>query len=194
MTRCVLLDIDDVLLTARAHVLPTNLARIEIMAAGKAHGLDLLDALPLTFDPIAVAWLNRLTLLTSAKIVVHSSWRNQFSGEEIRAHLLSQGVTGESLHDDLCCPGGPMSNKANDIEMWLSEHPEVSRWVCIDDDKAVGHGLKKLGLIPARRNTVPKAAGCFIEVDPAIGFGPRDYRTALEHFGIRDVLPMKGSV
>jgi len=194
MTRCGFLDIDDVVLTARAHVLPANVDRIEKMAAGEANGLNLLDALPLAFDPVAVAWLNRLTLLSVAMIVVHSSWRGQFSTVDIRAHLLSQGITETSLHEDLCCPGGPMSSKANDIEMWLSEHPEVSRWVCVDDDKAVGRELKELGLIPARRNWDVQSAGCFLEVDPAIGFGPRDYQLALEHFGIRDVLPVKGSV
>lgn len=196
MRKIAFLDIDDVLLTARAHALPLNAARIERMASGLSFGLDLLDALPIEFDPCAVAWFNRLIKLTEAKVVVHSSWRAQFTPDEIRSHLVSQGIDPATLHADLCCPGGPMSSKAEDIQAWLQEHPEVTKWVCLDDEARVGKGLLELGLLSCSPNGRPQdkdAVGCLVQIDARTGLGPKEYREALKHFELSDCLPMRGA-
>lgn len=195
MGNIVFVDIDDVLLTARAHALPSNAERIGRMSAGKAFGLDLLDALPTAFDPCAVAWLNRLATGVAAKIVVHSSWRAQFSAEEIGAHLVSQGVAAEHLHSKLCCPYAAMSTKAENIAEWLSAVGDTGLWACLDDEASVGKGLKKCGLTPiSRYSDGERPRGLFVHVDPRTGFGPKEYAVALSHFGIEDFLPLKGSV
>lgn len=183
MIRIVFIDIDDVLLTARAHALPENAARIERMEAGGAYGLDLFGALPIAFDPCAVAWLNRIVAVAGAKIVVHSSWRGHFSDVQIRGHLLSQGIPAASLHSDLCCPGGPMTSKAEDICLWLQEHPGVDAWVAFDDDPNVAKGVKRLKL----------AGGEVVTVNPRCGLGPGDHARALRVFGVADLLPRKDS-
>lgn len=158
----VFLDIDDVLLTKRARALTANIARLE--RGGP----------PDVFDPVAVAWLVRLCRLSSAKVVVSSSWRNHMSTPEILDHLISQGIAADLFHAVPCCPRRELSTKAEDIQAWLAAN-STDIWVALDDDRALARAL---GNTPGR--------GLVVQINAAAGFGPVGYWRAMRHFGASD--------
>lgn len=83
-----------------------------------------------SFDQKAIAVLNEILAETGTEIVVSSDWRFHCSLSEMR-DLYSQrgiiklpiGYTTESAMADRC----------EEIGHWLSEHPEVEKWVAVDD-------------------------------------------------------------
>ncbi|RAU20746.1 hypothetical protein CU669_16820 [Paramagnetospirillum kuznetsovii] len=197
MTKIAFLDIDDVILTGRAHALPANIARLEAFRATDGVGLTLLESQPATFDPVAVAWLNRLAQLSGAKIVVHSSWRKSVGDRETVAHLISQGVEAAYLHEKPCCPWKFTSPKIHDISLWLDSAEErgevIEQFVVIDDSDVwrSSESDEPSDLDDDGRPYSPMARhpqGLMVQVDPAVGFSPADYRKALDFFGVEDPL------
>jgi hypothetical protein len=190
MTRLVFLDIDDVLLTDRALSLPSNVARLVAMERGEHYGQRIMDGLPNTFDPVAVAWLNRLTDVAAARVVIHSSWRYHIGEEDTVPHVLGQGVL--RLHDDSFCPmAAHACDKHLDIRAWLERHrDEAVAWVVLDDETRLGQALADIGLLAggADDGMPPIGQGRYLRIDPATGFGPSDYFDALDHFGGADTM------
>jgi len=121
--------------------------------------------------------LNRITGMTGAKIVVHSSWRYDRPVEVLREVLTEYGdvaVTGE-VYD--VCPfpvhsqtpegiwvedGGWAAFKgdveSNDerciaIQRWLDDHPDlVERFVILDDSPRLGHFVGRPEFLQTRIN------------------------------------------
>lgn len=126
---------------------------------------------PSVFDPCAVALLNRLCDKTKSKIVVHSHWRyspvHKEKYPDIKAHLISQGVKEEHLHEDLLCE--EIDWRWVDIKAWLAKHPEVNNYVIIEDTY-IPVGFEKF-------------EPHMIKVDFSEGFSWRNYEKALERFG-----------
>jgi hypothetical protein len=116
--------------------------------------------------PELVAHLNRITNLTGAKIVIHSSWRYARTVEELRRSLRFAGVHGEVI--DLApvpdnavraesgillidpeafkrftgtLPPDHNHERAAAIQTWLDEHPEVgpTDFVILDDASEMAH-------------------------------------------------------
>lgn len=87
------------------------------------------------FNPESCKILNRIIDETNAKIVLSSTWRldgiqymnNIFKHVGIFHKLY--GITPSLAHkyDTTLCRG-------KEIDKWLSEHPEVTKYVIIDDD------------------------------------------------------------
>jgi len=118
------LDIDGVLLSGRAWMLPSNrLLKERAADLSRRQALDLLGR-EATFDACAVALAVRVCAATGAHIVVSSSWRYTVGLEGTRAKLLHQGIPAHLLHPDWACPmirhGSP--SKGADISNWLEEH------------------------------------------------------------------------
>lgn len=111
--------------------------------------------------PELVDRLNRITDDTDARIVVHSSWRYRDSLEELRRVLEKENVCGEVI-DVAPMPevqrrdwGGcwvteeawsafrgdlaTNDERAIAIQRWLDAHPEVDRFIILDDSDALGH-------------------------------------------------------
>ncbi|ONH84238.1 hypothetical protein APZ41_005345 [Roseomonas mucosa] len=167
--RVLFLDIDGVLLSGRAWLLPTN-QRLQAMIramSGRAATMRLVAEA--VFDPVAVELVNRVADATGARIVVSSSWRYTVGPEATRGKLLEQGLLEKLMHPDwACAPTGPGSNdKPRDIARWLEDHPEVADHLAIDDEP---------GLVPGR--TLP--------VDPLDGLGPREAAAAVRYFEAQD--------
>lgn len=118
-TKCIFLDIDGPMVSVRAYFL-------------NPHGSTMVAK---TFDPIAVAMLNDLCEITSAKLVLCSTWRNIYTFEWIVEHFQKQGVTGE-FHSDWRTPHHLtlQNSRAAEITEWLDAHPEVEQYVVIDDE------------------------------------------------------------
>ncbi len=78
-------------------------------------------------DPIAVAALNRIVQATGAEIVVTSTWREEYSPEELRELLTRWDVTGAVVGQT------PLAGtRGEEIQAWLEAHA-VERFVILDD-------------------------------------------------------------
>jgi hypothetical protein len=94
-------------------------------------------------DPEAVARLNRLVAATGAKIVVSSSWRKLIDPPELRRVLKSHGLIAEIVGEtpdgwddpELVAAYGHPDRlfRGHEIDFWLKRHPEVDRFVILDD-------------------------------------------------------------
>jgi len=95
-------------------------------------------------DPEAVARLNRLVVETSAKIVISSTWRKRFDPLEMQSMLREHGLVADVIgattdgHKDpeMVEVHGHLERiyRGHEIDLWLRNHPEVERFVILDDD------------------------------------------------------------
>ncbi len=103
-------------------------------------------------DDLAVERLNRLVAETGAKIVISSSWRRILDPPELRWLLVEHGlcaeVVGETPSGDdpeLLEVHGYLDRvfRGHEIDLWLRRHPEVSRFVILDDGSDMAmHGSR----------------------------------------------------
>lgn len=93
-------------------------------------------------DDEAVARLNRLVAATDSKIVISSSWRLLMDPDELRRVLGSHGLVAEIIGETPDGPNDPAFvylgahdriSRGHEIDYWLSQHPEVDRFVILDD-------------------------------------------------------------
>ncbi|PWC26346.1 HAD domain-containing protein [Teichococcus aestuarii] len=164
------LDIDGVLLSGRAWLLPVNRrlqgagAKLTRQEASKLIGREAV------FDACAVALVSRICEATGARIVVASSWRYTVGYEQTRAKLLEQGLPEALLHEDWACPvsGSDTPDKAADIKRWLKEHgvTHPTGWLALDDEDIV--------------------PGATIRTDALDGLGAREAAAAVRYLGGTD--------
>jgi hypothetical protein len=165
LVRILFLDIDGVLLSGRAWLLPPNRrlqAKLTTMADQGAAELIAAEA---AFDPVAVELVNRVAEATGSQIVISSNWRYRPGPRKTRCKLLEQGIRTELMHRDWFCTtnGQVPKNKAIDIGRWLRAHADVDDYLAIDDEANLVLG-----------RTLP--------VDPLDGFGPREAAAAIRFF------------
>lgn len=84
-------------------------------------------------DPVAVERVNQIVAATGAVVVVSSSWRHGRTLDELTGLLQRRGFVGDVYgktadYDDV------WTQRGDEIHAWLKEHPEVSRYVVLDDD------------------------------------------------------------
>lgn len=95
-------------------------------------------------DREAVARLNRIIAGTSAKIVISSTWRKKFDLSELRTIFADHGLVGEIIDATPNAYKDPELQgvfahvtrifRGHEIDFWLQKHPEVDRFVILDDD------------------------------------------------------------
>lgn len=121
--RILMLDIDGVLLSGRALLLPGNGHYWAEDRANDRHSIRA-DALRAVFDPTAVALVNRLCAVAGAKVVIHSNWRKTVGLEETRAKLMEQGIEESHLREVWATPrrGLHRDEKRAEITGWLMEN------------------------------------------------------------------------
>lgn len=112
-------------------------------------------------DDEAVIRLNRLLEATNAKVVISSSWRKLMDPPELARCLVSHGFLGEVIGetpDGPNYPGfalhmldgveevGPIDHidRGHEIAFWLHQHPEVERFVILDDCSDMAHLKNRL--------------------------------------------------
>ena len=82
------------------------------------------------FDKGAVQILNQILKETGAEIVVTSTWRLLSTVDEMREYYAQQGI--------IKIPIGftpNLHNRTLEIETYLSENPNITNWVAVDDDR-----------------------------------------------------------
>jgi hypothetical protein len=133
MTKIVFLDFDGVLL-------PDPDAREQAN-----QGLNTSNYLQkVVFNPICVANLNHLLQTTHAEIVLSTSWADGHSISELSHCLMRNGIDPSCIfeYDDpgesnYMTPRSTISNRGQEIQNWINNHPEISSWVAIDDNAAI---------------------------------------------------------
>jgi hypothetical protein len=127
-------------------------------------------------DPARIGLLNSVLDRTGANIVISSSWRNIYTQEEMTGFLRLQGlayperiidVTPSTRDLDtakkLNVPLGHNMHRGELIQAWLKEHPEVTKYVSLDDDPGAG-----------------EAGTVWIETDFMVGLTPEIADKAVE--------------
>lgn len=79
-------------------------------------------------SPDRVERLNRILEATGAKLVMISTWRLSLRNK-LPQFYLEAGINGESMGQT-----GQSSTRAEEILKWLSDHPEVTSYVVLDDE------------------------------------------------------------
>lgn len=99
------------------------------------------DGLLTYFDPTACKLLERVIkcgmnsrFLSDVKIVFISTWIDQYSRNGFIRMFASAGFNHirHNIHDDYRIDD--THNRQQSIEKWLSEHPDVSHYVIVDDE------------------------------------------------------------
>jgi hypothetical protein len=95
-------------------------------------------------DPERVARLQRLCDATGAAVVIVSGWRRWAEADAIAAVLADAGLRAPVLG---AVGGLRMSGdlRAMAAVEWLDRHPEVTRWVVLDDTARMWDGMRVRG-------------------------------------------------
>ncbi len=91
-------------------------------------------------DPHAVRRLNRIIDRTGARVVVSSVWRLTRSVAQLQEVLEARGFRGNVVGKT------PQFGRfrGHEIQAWLFDHPEIGRFVIIDDDCDMAHLMPRL--------------------------------------------------
>ncbi|MEN9360426.1 MAG: hypothetical protein RL095_1961 [Verrucomicrobiota bacterium] len=129
-----------------------------------------------TFDPVAIANLNRIVAATGAHIVISSSWRVQNGLPALRELFGVAGFRGEII--DIT----PVlrHSRGEEISAWLQAHSEVHEYLILDDvdDELCRFGDRFLLLDSDRGLTDDSAASTIACLRMTKGIAPA-IRTAL---------------
>lgn len=75
---------------------------------------------------------------TGAQVVLSSSWKEEFLDGELTTedgmYLVEQLAQVFVELEDITVPGKASAYRGSEIRNWLDRHPDVDRWVVIDDD------------------------------------------------------------
>lgn len=115
-------------------------------------------------SPAHVRRLDALCRAAGAVVVVASAWRCFTPEDELRAMLTRAGLT-VNVAGVLGADRGPDCGRARHAEAWLDAHPEITRWVALDDE------------YPWEG---PRWEGHVVRVDGAVGFVEADALRAAE--------------
>jgi hypothetical protein len=104
---------------------------------------SLKEYLALEFCPIAVSNLEELMRrVPELKIVISSTWRYGETVETLKAmfkpfKLISDAIIGLT-------PNIGLTPRGNEIQAWLDKHPEVDKFVIVDDNRDMVHLTDRL--------------------------------------------------
>jgi hypothetical protein len=87
------------------------------------------------FNKVAVDVLNDIILTSGADIVISSDWRLYATLEEMKDLFYQFGVIKGPIDftPELQTVTKRADIRVDEINLWLSNHPEVTNWVAIDD-------------------------------------------------------------
>lgn len=90
-------------------------------------------------DPDAMAHMNRIIKETGAVVVLSSTWRRYHDKGNMELILMQTGFPQNKLIDYTpVLEWSPQTNRGTEIKTWLEAHPDVERFVILDDDCDMG--------------------------------------------------------
>lgn len=84
-------------------------------------------------DPAACARVQRICDATQARICVSSTWRLIHKRPKLVEMFRLRGITAEVVGQTPQLPGSDQQ-RGDEICLWLSKHPEVTKYIVLDDD------------------------------------------------------------
>lgn len=130
------IDFDGPLFSSRAMMLPEN----QINSVKPDDLPEQIDRMAgyWRMDPCAVAMLNKIIEITNAVVVISSSWKGIVDKDGIEKLFELNGLNA-TIHEDWYTPMVSFQHRrAEEILAWIEDHPEVDKWIAIDDDKSIG--------------------------------------------------------
>lgn len=106
-------------------------------------------------DPVAVQFISHLATLAEAKVVLHSTRAPEYyhpAKIENQRLLAEAGFDIRYLHPDLCAHDFDRNGRWEDISAWLNRHPEVTKFIIIDDEGVRVNGVDHPQLIKINRH------------------------------------------
>lgn len=81
---------------------------------------------------------NRVIHTTGCKLVVSSAWRYMISGGAVALNgfgymLRTHGVTEKAEIIGKTASDEEIENRNDQITVWVADHPEIEKWVAVDD-------------------------------------------------------------
>lgn len=114
-------------------------------------------------DDGCVSLLAQVVRATGSEIVLSSSWRLKDSDFSlVKAALKRRGM---EIRD--CTPWLKGQARANEIQKWINDHPEASKYAILDDDEDAGFGMEG-----------------FFQTDPEIGLTGEIAEKMVLHLGL----------
>lgn len=171
MNRYIFLDFDGVLNSIRTVVADQKVGN----SSSVQRAILLSHEIETGFDPIAVSLIHRLATVTSAKIVISSSWRYTFSLAAVRTMFSSSFDRWENAGELIIgmTPRSDKGRRGTEIDMWLADHAEEPyEYVIIDDSSDM---------------TADQKEKHFVQTDEREGFLYRDYMRCLEVLKYEDI-------
>lgn len=92
-------------------------------------------------DPVPVRLLNDFIAAEDVEIVLSSTWRILDGDREHLQAALCKPMYGATPRDWHTLPGNLVARVARrsvEIATYLEEHPEITRYMCVDDENPVG--------------------------------------------------------
>lgn len=134
LTKLVLLDFDNVL-NDEAHIVATSQA----FPGVRSFNMDIGRAM---IDPVRASRIQRICDATGAGILLVTGWRRLTGWENLAELIKSHGITAPVVG---AVGGVKMSGdlRAMASREYLDEHPEITRYVVIDDDLMYWKGYGK---------------------------------------------------
>ena len=115
-SRVVILDIDGVVIPATQML------------------VDPMSAFDRRFPTTTIAALNALCSRSGARIVLNTTHNDDWPDvPDIETALIAHGLDAGHLHPTHPRTSYPALERAEAAEQWLAAHPEVERWVALDD-------------------------------------------------------------
>lgn len=92
-----------------------------------------------------ISRVNKVVRCTGAKVVISSSWRLSYSLNRIIHMLKTKGFEGEVIDKTPSLPKFTKTvtlDRSDEIQDWLSAHPEVENFIVFDDVEFSGFKVK----------------------------------------------------
>lgn len=125
--KVIFLDFDGVLNSAASFVYETRLRKKHPQTTKK------LPPVNQTLCKICTSnFIEILDAAPDAKIVISSSWRELFTLDWLKKKLEEYGIDGTRVIDRT--PSSFSGDRGREIESWMDDHPEVEKYVILDDN------------------------------------------------------------
>lgn len=146
MRKIIFLDIDGVLNDAACLNKASKLG-------GEAKWLAMLS-------PLLISRLNTLVEKTGAEIVISSTWRLCHSFDRLVELLTRQGLVASVIG----VTPSLYKSRGDDIQQWLTDNPEPTTFVILDDDADMWHLSNRLVKTETRRGLTEEACDVAVEM------------------------------
>lgn len=132
----IFLDLDGPLFPSRSMFFPENKHNLNLFPPNLPETIRVMCGY-WKMDPLAVLMLNKVIEITNTEFVISSSWREVCDKHDMEILFELNGLD-VTFHQDWETPRTNFHTiRSHEIKSWLEDHPEVTKWVAVDDDESI---------------------------------------------------------